>query len=162
MKKVCSNCHQKVWIDSFYYQFDELVKLYNEKFAKPAKAMVGFLKKRGLLDPTPFNEKIEWEFFLLWHHEGRRARHGIAMTDPDWTHWHGLFIVAYNFYYKMLPEADKIVATKGTRADKKAWAAFKKKLFNNPYHKWFKGMSKEEIRKIAEFYAKRYGQSATE
>jgi hypothetical protein len=62
----------------------------------------------------------------------------------------------------MLPEADKIVATKGTRADKKAWAAFKKKLLSNPYHKWFKGMSKEEIRKIAAFYANRYGQSATE
>jgi len=161
MKKVCSNCHQRVWIDSFYYQFDELVKLYNEKFAKPAKAILTFLHRRGLIDKTPFNDKIEWDFFLLWHHEGRRARHGIAMMDPDWTHWHGLFIVANDFYFKILPEADRIVKEKGTRKDKRDWAAFKKKLFSSPYHKWFKGLSKAELRKIAEFYAKRYGQSAT-
>jgi len=160
MKKVCAACHQKVWVEGFYYQFDNLVNLYNEKFAKPAAQIMKFLKSRKLIDPTPFNEKIEWEYFLLWHHEGRRARHGASMMAPDWTHWHGLFEVAYNFYFKMLPEADKIVKEKGTRADKRAWAEFKKKLFSTPEHKWFKGMPKSELRKIAEFYMKRYGQTA--
>ena len=82
------------------------------------------------------------------------------MMAPDWTHWHGLFEVAYNFYFKLLPEADEIVHKKGSRADKKAWAEFKKQLFSRPEHKWFKGMPKEELRKIAEFYMKRYGQTA--
>ncbi len=159
MKKVCANCHQKTWIDGFYYQFDELVKLYNNKFGKPAAQIIKFLKSRKLIDPTPFNQKIEWDYFWLWHHEGRRARHGAAMMAPDWTHWHGLHIVAYNFYYKMLPEADAIVAKKGSRKDKRDWAAFKKKLFSTVDHKWFKGLPKSELRKIAEFYIKRYGKA---
>ena len=82
------------------------------------------------------------------------------MMAPDWTHWHGLFEVAYNFYFKLLPEADKLVAEKGNARVKRQWAEFKKQLFSNPYHKWFHEFNKEELRKIAEFYAKRYGQSA--
>ena len=82
------------------------------------------------------------------------------MMAPDWTHWHGLFEVAYNFYFKLLPEADKLVEEKGSRSVKRQWKEFKKKLFANPYHKWFHEFSKEELRKIAKFYAERYGQSA--
>jgi hypothetical protein len=160
MKKVCAACHQKLWVDAFYYQFDNLVELYNEKFAKPAAQIMKFLRKNKLIDPIPFNQKIEWTYFLLWHHEGRRARHGASMMAPDWTHWHGLFEVAYDFYFKLLPQADQIVKEKGNHAVKKQWEEFKKQLFSSPYHKWFHEFNKEELRKIAEFYAKRYGQSA--
>ena len=82
------------------------------------------------------------------------------MMAPDWTHWHGLFLVAKDFYFDLIPDADKIVREKGSRADKRAWAEFKRKLFSTPEHKWFKGMPKSELRKIAEFYAKRYGETA--
>ena len=160
MKKACSACHQKLWIDAFYYQFDELVKLYNEKFAKPATDIMKFLRKHKLIDPIPFNEKIEWTYFYLWHHEGRRARHGASMMAPDWTHWHGLYEVAERFYFELIPEADEIVEKKGSKSVKKAWEEFKKKLFSSPYHKWFHEFDPEELRKIAEFYAKRYGQTA--
>jgi len=30
-------------------------------------------------------------FYYLWHHTGRRARHGAAMDGPDYAHWHGFF-----------------------------------------------------------------------
>ena len=31
-----------------------------------------------------FNE-LGWHWWELWHHEGRRARHGAAMMGPDYT-----------------------------------------------------------------------------
>ncbi len=162
MKKVCSECHQRPWVDGFFKQFDLFVKLYNEKFAKPALEMVKFLKKNSFIDPTPFNEKIEWEFFELWHHEGRRARHGASMNAPDWSHWHGLYEVAFNFYFKFLPEADKIVEEKGNSSQKAEWEKMKEDIFNRLEHKWFKGMPKSELRKIVEFYQKRYGKEGGE
>ena len=38
MHDVCLNCHNQVWIDNFYIQYDGLIELYNEKFARPAQA----------------------------------------------------------------------------------------------------------------------------
>ena len=32
-----------------------------------------------MITPANFDEEIEWTWFYLWHHEGRRARHGAAM-----------------------------------------------------------------------------------
>lgn len=37
MKNVCQACHTKSMIDNFYTQFDSLVVLYNDKFARPVK-----------------------------------------------------------------------------------------------------------------------------
>ncbi len=159
MKKVCSECHQKPWIDGFFTQFDEFVKLYNEKFAIPATNMFKFLKKNKVIDATPFNEKIEWDYFELWHHEGRVARHGASMNAPDWAHWHGLYPVALNFYFKFLPEADRLVAEKGSSEVKSGWKKLKDGILNSEQHKWIKGISKEEIEKITEFYQKRYGEA---
>ena len=45
--------------------------LYNEKFAKPGKEIMGALQANGLRTPTKFDEEIEWTWFYLWHHEGR-------------------------------------------------------------------------------------------
>jgi len=55
---------------------------YNEKFAKPGKAIMGALKAEGLTTATSFDEEIEWTWFYLWHHEGRRSRHGASMMAP--------------------------------------------------------------------------------
>jgi hypothetical protein len=52
-----------------------------------------------------FSNDIEWEYWELWHHEGRRARMGAAMMGPDYTWWHGIYDVAHNFYFKFIPEA---------------------------------------------------------
>ena len=40
MQDVCSNCHATGWIENFYRQYENTVDLYNEKFAKPAKAIM--------------------------------------------------------------------------------------------------------------------------
>ena len=35
MKNVCINCHEQQWVDNFYIQYDSLIDLYHDKFAKP-------------------------------------------------------------------------------------------------------------------------------
>jgi hydroxylamine dehydrogenase len=146
MQKVCGTCHADQWVGNFYKQFDSAVELYNSKFAKPAKEIMVELKKAGLITPTPFDDKIEWTFFELWHHEGRRARHGAAMMGPDYTQWHGFYEVAKHFYIKFLPQ----VAELG-RKD------LVDKVLSDPQHAWKKGLTKEMREKINKFYNDRYG-----
>jgi hydroxylamine dehydrogenase len=106
MKQVCVNCHGAAFVDGHYYQFDAVVELYNEKFAKPATELMNLVREKKLLEnPASFGNKIEWTYWEIWHHEGRRARHGAAMMGPDYTWWHGIYEVAQHFYFKMLPEA---------------------------------------------------------
>ena len=78
------------------------------------------LREAGKLTPTPFDEEIEWTFYRLWHHEGRRARMGASMQGPDFVQWHGFFEVAENFYTKFLPQAKE-----AAQGDAKVLAAIK-------------------------------------
>ena len=106
MSDVCQSCHGAQFAKGHYYQLDALVHLYNDKFGIPAKKVISLVKEKGLLEsPAAFSNEIEWEFWELWHHEGRRARHGAAMFGPDYTWWHGFYDVAHNFYFKFLPSA---------------------------------------------------------
>jgi hypothetical protein len=97
------------------------------------------LLSEGLITKKGFDESIEWTWYFLWHHEGRRARHGASMMAPDYTHWHGMYEVADRFYMHFLPEAHEIT--------EKAAAAGKKEqadrvelviadILARPEHKW--------------------------
>ncbi len=108
MKQVCFHCHTPDYVNGFYKQYDDFVVLYNEKFGKPGQMIMAALKTHGLTTKTPFDEEIEWTWFYLWHHEGRRARHGAAMMAPDYAHWHGMYEVAERFYMKLIPQAREI------------------------------------------------------
>jgi len=146
MKKVCRNCHGTDWIESFYKQYDAAVGLYNDKFASPAKDIMKKLREAQKLTATPFDEKIEWTYYELWHHEGRRARMGTAMMGPDYTQWHGFYEVAKVFYMEFFDEAERLLpgVTKEARA--------------KDDHKWLQGISSEERDKIKSYYEKRYGE----
>jgi len=146
MKKVCGECHSPKYVDGFYTQFDEVVNLYNNKFAVPAKSIMEKLRESKKLTPTQFDEKLEWTYYLLWHHEGRRARHGAAMMGPDYTQWHGFFEVAERFYTEFIPEAEALLP--GVTKD----------VMNMDVNAWKKGVSKEERDKIKKYYQDRYGQ----
>ena len=137
MQAVCANCHTKDYVTSFYRQYDDLVVLYNEKFAKPGKAIVDALRQHKLLTPRDFDEEIEWTWYYLWHHEGRRARHGAAMMAPDYTHWHGMFEVAERFYMGLIPKARELVAhaaAAGKTAEAKAVEAVIEGILARPEH----------------------------
>ena len=129
--------------EKFYIQYDALIELYNEKFAKPGKALMEAAKP--LLKPAKFSNKIDWTWFELWHHEGRRARMAASMQAPDYTHWHGTYDLAKHFYTKMVPELEELVNENlDSRDPKKAQAAkdLQKKLievFNSDNHKWYIG-----------------------
>jgi hypothetical protein len=140
MKTVCSHCHTGDYVDAFYKQYDDFIVLYNEKFAKPGQAIMKALRDQELISKTEFDEEIEWTWFYLWHHEGRRARHGVAMMAPDYTHWHGMFEVADRFYMQMIPQAREI-AHQADTAGKKTQAEAVRKVIDGiltrPEHQWF-------------------------
>src|SRR5574341_609444 len=146
MTDVCNQCHLSQSTENFYVQSDEAVDLWNEKFAKPAKQIMDYLWNTSRLTKTPFDEKLEWTYYELWHHEGRRARHGASMQGPDFTQWHGFYEVAKHFYTKFIPECEEV--EKGVT----------KQFLTGEYHQWKEGMTEEQKKKILDFYKKRYGQ----
>lgn len=146
MQDVCSNCHASGWVENFYKQYEGTVELYNEKFAKPAKAIMDKLYASGKLTRTPFDDKIEWTYYELWHHQGRRARMGTAMMGPDYTQWHGFYEVAKAFYTEFVPEAEALSP------------GITKPIMATADHKWTKGMTREQIEQQLEFYRNRYKQ----
>ncbi len=166
MKDVCLNCHNKAWVDNFYVQYDALVQLYNDKFGRPGTALME-LAKPLRARAEKFANKIDWIWFEIWHHGGRRARHGAAMMAPDYTQWHGMYEVAKKFYTEFIPELEELVERGRNSGDpekvKQAEALAKKieEVLNSDDHKWYLGKmdpsEKERRRKAAEEFRKRYG-----
>ena len=92
MVAVCTQCHGKTWVDDHYVKLDKVVQEYNDVYFAPADKMFKDLYAKELLDKTRFfDERLEVEYYELWHHEGRRARMGAAMMAPDYTWWHGFY-----------------------------------------------------------------------
>jgi len=92
MSAICAQCHSKLWIANYYDRLDQAVKEYNEVYVKPALAVLNQLYEKGLISKDKiFDEKPELDYYYLWHHEGRRARHGVAMFAPDYAWWHGFY-----------------------------------------------------------------------
>jgi hydroxylamine dehydrogenase len=167
MQGVCSNCHTPGFVDNFYAQYDGLVDLYNEKFARPGRAIFEGLKKAHLADDEPFANRIDWTWFELWHHEGRRARHGASMQAPDYTHWHGLYEVAKAFYTEFIPQAQELVAKATAAGGEKAKAAREvgaliQTALDSADHDWFAGkVSQAEEARRAEQREEFDGRDAT-
>jgi len=154
MKDVCVNCHGSSFVDGHYAQFDGIVNLYNEKYAKPGLALFKKAKELKLGEGTAnFSNKYEWIWWEIWHHEGRRARHGAAMMGPDYTWWHGIYEVAQHFYFKYIPELRKF---HNEELDKMI-----DEVMADPYHNWLNRPTAEikaDIKsgKMAEMYKDMY------
>ena len=104
-----------------------------------------------------FDDEIDWIYWELWHHEGRRARHGAAMSGPDYTWWHGLYEVAKHFYTEFLPTAKRLSEEAGKP---EVYEAIQKKYIEgDPRHEWYiKGFDKKRLEKVREYYRERYKQ----
>ncbi len=65
------------------------------------------------------------------------------MMGPDYTHWHGTYDIAKNFYSEYIPELNELVShnLQSTDADKKAAAENLARLLdetlNGPNHRWY-------------------------
>ncbi|MEW6138500.1 MAG: multiheme c-type cytochrome [Thermodesulfobacteriota bacterium] len=153
MKDVCRQCHGDLMVEGFYSQFDQLVELYNNKFAIPATKVRQRLMDMGKISKADFDDHLDWIYYELWHHEGRRGRHGASMMGPDYAWWHGMYEVAKHFYEKFIPEVERIMGGKDA-----ARPLLNELVFSDPQHDWYvKGMSKEELKKLHQFYQDRYG-----
>jgi hypothetical protein len=145
MQQVCLHCHTNNYVNAFYKQYDDFVINYNEKFAKPGQAIMGVLRDQKLITETDFDEEIEWTWFYLWHHEGRRARHGASMMAPDYAHWHGMYEVAERFYMELIPQAREIAhhaEEAGNQAAAEAVLEMIDDILDRPEHEWFEAQKK--------------------
>lgn len=129
MTLVCRECHGKDFAEAFMDQFDGVVALYNDKFAKPARSIMQALYAEQKLTPTPFDEPIEFTYWELWHDEGARARHGASMASPNHAWWEGIYVVSRNFYGRFLPQVREVA---GDAAD----ALLDKYVHSQPPHAW--------------------------
>ncbi len=163
MQNVCLACHNQNYIDAFYLQYDALIDLYHRKFADPGLELMALAKP--LLKPIEFSNKVDFTWFELWHHEGRRARHAVSMMGPDYTHWHGTYELAKHWYAKFIPELEDLVAKGESSGDPTKVAAAQAlkagldKMMNSEEHRWYLGkMSAEEKaereRRAVEFKAR--------
>ena len=132
MSKVCLECHSKGYTKGFMKQFDDVVKLYNEKFGKPARAIMKALYEQGVLTPAPFDEPLEFSYWRLWHDEGTRARHGAAMGSPNFAWWEGMHLVAQNFYGTFLPQVKQVAG------DELGAALIEAEVTSKEQHRWLK------------------------
>ncbi|MCF8106600.1 MAG: hydroxylamine oxidoreductase [Desulfohalobiaceae bacterium] len=111
MQAICRQCHAQSWVEDHYHKLDKTVEEYNEVYFKPAKATLDKLYDQGFLDDSRFfDEKLEVEFYELWHHEGRRARFGAAMMAPDYAWWHGFYECKKRFN-RFMTEAKHLIET---------------------------------------------------
>ena len=149
MVDVCLNCHNTHFTSAFYQQYDALIDLYHDKFAKPGMAL--YAAAKPLLKPAQFSNPIDFTWYEIWHHEGRRARHGVSMMGPDYTHWHGTYEVAKHFYSHYIPELEDLVEKNKVSTDPRKKDAAEKleklldETLNGSNHSWYLNkMSPEE------------------
>lgn len=91
MEKVCGNCHSTKHTKNFFIMADKMVELYNVEYYEPALKLLNELKEKKLLKENPWADEFQKVYYHLWHHQGRRMRHGAVMNGPDYAHWHGVF-----------------------------------------------------------------------
>ncbi len=169
MVNVCVKCHNETFVEAFYIQYEAQLQLYNEKWAKPGSKLYG--KATEVLKAVKgdryakFAQKIDYTWFELWHHEGRRVRHAASMQAPDYTQWHGNYDLAKNWYGEYVPELEEIVEM-GKHSDKgnaqKLAGELENMLamvMNDENHKWSSGQEDpaakaERARRAKEFLDK--------
>ena len=159
MTKVCASCHGKNFVDAFYTQYEAQLELYNEKWARPGLKLYDkaseVLKAVKGSEYAKFAQKIDYTWFELWHHEGRRVRHAAAMQAPDYVQWHGNYDLARNFYAHYVPELREVIemGKTSTPEAKKLAEELEDMLagvLNGPDHNWSIGKEDPETKKERE------------
>jgi len=158
MVKVCVKCHNESFVDAFYIQYEAQLHLYNDKWAKPGsklyKKATAVIKAVKGKEYAKFAQKIDYTWFELWHHEGRRVRHAASMQAPDYTQWHGNYDLAKNWYGEYVPELEEVIemGKHSENGDAKKLAGeletMLAEVMNDENHKWSSG--KEDPKAKAE------------
>ena len=150
-ERCASSVTTRTFVDSFYIQYEALLELYHDKYAKPGQKL--YEKATAVLKAVngdryaKFAQMIDYTWFELWHHEGRRARHAASMQGPDYTHWHGTYDLAKHFYGKYIPELREVIemGEQSGSAEAKDLAKTLEEVIESPDHQWSIGrMDPEE------------------
>ncbi len=148
MKKVCEACHQATFVANAFIQYEGIITLYEDKYAKPGEMLYNLAVKVMQNDSSyaTFSQPIDYTWFELWHHEGRRARHAASMQAPDYTHWRGTYDLAKNWNSKFIPELKEIIQRfkdnpKAVK-DVQALQTGLTNVLNSPDHNW--SLNKED------------------
>lgn len=90
LNAVCLNCHTQPFITAELAKAETTIGLTNQNVTQ-GKAIVTELRSLGLLGTKSFGSPLDFTYFELWHHEGRRARYGAVMFGADYVNWHGIY-----------------------------------------------------------------------
>ncbi|TGE33588.1 multiheme c-type cytochrome [Desulfosporosinus sp. Sb-LF] len=90
LNAICLNCHTSSFIKDNQAKAEMNINLTNQNVMK-GKAIVDDLRNTGLLGTKPLSDPLDFVYFELWHHEGRRARYGAVMGAADYVNWHGIY-----------------------------------------------------------------------
>ena len=90
LNTICANCHTPTFIKEEQTKAEKTINLTNQNVTK-GKAIVDDLRNTGLLGTKPLSNPLDFIYFELWHHEGRRARYGAVMGGADYVNWHGIY-----------------------------------------------------------------------
>ncbi|MBF0110787.1 MAG: hydroxylamine oxidoreductase [Magnetococcales bacterium] len=142
MQEVCFSCHTESIVENFYEQYDNVVSLYNAKFAQPAQDLMNSLAKTGLRTAVDFDEAIEWTWFEIWHQAGRRVRQGASMQAPDYVQWQGFHDISRLFYTQLINQAQNLILQARSSGKKEAAdevALVLEAILARPEHAWLRG-----------------------
>lgn len=154
MLDVCTACHQETFTANFFIQYEALLTLYDEKYAVPGLKLYAAVSKVLTTrdDYAMFSVPIDWTWFEIWHHEGRRARHAASMQAPDYTHWHGTYELAKSWMTKFIPEIKDIIREYREEAPEEV-AALQKLLdetMSSDNWKWSRNQEDPAVKKARE------------
>jgi predicted CxxxxCH...CXXCH cytochrome family protein len=101
MTRTCLQCHSPNFVERYLITGDLSAAQYNEIF-REAKRWLNAMNDAGIIFTPGFeglapftvagyDEVPEEESYHIWHHEGRRYRHGALMMGADYTQWHGIW-----------------------------------------------------------------------
>lgn len=101
MKTTCFQCHSPNFVERYLLTGDLSAAQYNEIF-REAKRWLNAMNEAGIIATAGFeglapftvagyDQEPERSSYYIWHHEGRRYRHGALMMAADYTQWHGIW-----------------------------------------------------------------------
>jgi len=90
LNAICLNCHTQSFVTNELTKAGKIIDVTNQNVAQ-GKKIITDLRSSGLLGTKAFQDPLDFTFFELWHHEGRRARFGAVMFGPDYVNWHGIY-----------------------------------------------------------------------
>jgi len=128
MTNACLQCHAQPFVDRYLLEGDLNALQYNEIWREGKRWLnemndAGIILTPGFEGLAPFgtagyDEAPEEVSYHMWHHEGRRFRHGALMMGADYTQWHGIWELQHDIIEIIryaaehgLPEAEAWMAS---------------------------------------------------